>query len=305
MGSFARSSVIAGASRVRELANIAFGREVTRKVVDAILPLNDVGNGPSFYCVHSVTGCATDFSSMAEMLDPSCKFYGIQAPTIKRNAGFGASIEHMGQFYANRLNEFQPTGPLILGGHSTGAAIALEMAQQLRALGREVRSLIVFDGELYNTGAELSVSNPVYWIKLALNVPVWIRTFYKSIPSKAVARTKSAIAMLSGKRAGGPAEAMTPLHAAFVDTLFESQFSYVPKEYLGRVVVCVAKTQPLTYLYQVEATWRKIAPAAEVVKFNGTHTSLVRPPDGLAVAQYLRGVFSQIDDEIRLPQSHL
>jgi thioesterase domain-containing protein len=305
MSSFEGTSVIAGASRVRELANIAFGREVTRKVVDAILPLNDVGSGPSFYCVHSVTGCATDFSSMAEMLGPSCKFYGIQAPTAKRNAAFADSIERMSQFYANRLNEFQPTGPLILGGHSAGAAIALEMAQQLRALGRDVRSLIVFDGELYNTGAELSVSNPTYWIKLALNIPAWIRTFYRSIPRKVVERTKSAIAMLTGKRADDPVEAMTPHHAAFVDTLFKSQFRYVPKEYLGRVVVCVAKTQPLTYLYQVEATWRKIAPAAEVVKFNGTHTSLVHPPDGLAVAQYLRGIFPQLDDAIRPPQSRL
>jgi thioesterase domain-containing protein len=245
---------------------------------------------------------------MAEMLGPSCKFYGIQAPTAKRNAAFAASIEHMSQFYANRLNEFQPTGPLVLGGHSAGAAIALEMAQQLRALGRDVRALIVLDGELYNTGAELSVSNPVYWIRLALNVPAWIRSFYRSIPGKVVARTKSAIGMLTGKRPGDPVEGVIDLrkvtsdHAAFINTLFESQFSYVPKEYPGRVVVCVAKTQPLTYLFQAEATWRKIAPAAEIVKFRGTHKSLVHPPDGLAVAQYLRGVFSQVDEAIRSPQ---
>src|ERR1700759_1209190 len=127
MGSFERSSAIAAASRVRELANIAFGREVTRKVVDAILPLNDIGSGPAFYCVHGVAGCATDFRFMAEMLSPDHKFYGIQVPTAKRNAAFAASIEHMSQYYANRLNEFQPTGALILGGYSAGAAMALEM----------------------------------------------------------------------------------------------------------------------------------------------------------------------------------
>jgi thioesterase domain-containing protein len=110
---------------------------------------------------------------------------------------------------------------------------------------------------------------------------------------------------LIGKRAGDPVAAKMSAHAAFVDTLFESQFNYVPKEYLGRVIVCVAKTQPFTYLFQVEATWRKIAPAAEVVKFSGTHESLVHPPDGLAVAQYLRGVFPQIDDAVRPPQSPL
>jgi thioesterase domain-containing protein len=316
MGSLKSSRLTAGASvaadrRVRELANIAFGREVTRKVVDAILPLNDIGSGPAFYCVHGVTGCATDFRSMAEMLGPSHRFYGIQVPTAKRNVAFAASIEHIGQYYANRLNEFQPTGPLILGGHSVGAAIALEMAQQLRASGRDIRLLIVFDGELFNTGAEISGFNPVYWIKLILNVPAWVRDILmaKFTFRNVVARTKSTIARLTDKPACGAVEGMIDLrnftsdHAAFVKTLFKNQFNYVPKQYRGRVVACVAKTQPLTHLFQVEATWRKIAPAAEVVEFKGTHTSLIHPPNGLAVAEYLTGVFSQINEAIRPPPS--
>jgi thioesterase domain-containing protein len=290
--------------RVRELANVAFGREVTRKVVDAILPLNDIGSGLAFYCVHGVTGCANDFRSMAQMLSPSLRFYGIQAPTAKRNAAFADSIDHMGQYYANRLSEFQPTGPLILGGHSVGAAIALEMAQQLRSSGRDVRLLIVFDGELFNTGAEISVFNPVYWIKLILNVPAWIRDILmvKFTFRNVVARIKSKIAGLTGKRAVDAVEGMidlrnfTPDHAAFVKTLFKNQFKHVPKKYLGRVVVCRAKTQPLTHLFQVEATWRKIAPAAEVVEFEGTHTSLIHPPNGLAIAEYLTGALSQIEE---------
>jgi thioesterase domain-containing protein len=44
----------------------------------------------------------------------------------------------------------------VLGGHSTGAIIALEMAQQLLARGREVSLLIILDGVLFNTGAEIS-----------------------------------------------------------------------------------------------------------------------------------------------------
>jgi thioesterase domain-containing protein len=299
------------ADRIKKLAQIAFGREVTRKVMDVILPLNDMGSGPAFYCVHGVTGSATDFRFLAEMLGPNQKFYGIQTPTAKRNAAFATSIEQVARFYVNRLNEFQPTGPLILGGHSVGAVIALEMAQQLRALGRDVRQLIIFDGELFNTGAEMSVVNPIYWGKLVLNVPGWIRnilmvkftfrTFCRTASGKALARIRSAIAVLTGRRDGDGVEAMVDLrnftadHAAFVKNLYESQFDYIPKPYPGSVVVCEAKTHPLTYLFQVEATWRKIAPAAEIVKFRGTHTSLVHPPDGLAVAAHLTGVFSQIE----------
>jgi thioesterase domain-containing protein len=191
--------------------------------------------------------------------------------------------------------------------------IALEMAQQLRALGRDIPLLVVLDGELFNTGAEISVFNPIYWIKLVLNSPRWVRdvlleeftfrTFLKALPRNIIAKAKSAIAGLAGKRPDDAVEAMidirnlTPDHAAFVKALYESQFNYTPKKYDDRVVVCVAKTQPLAYHLQVEATWRKIAPAADVAKFKGTHASLVFPADGAAVARYLTSVLSEIIDQ--------
>jgi thioesterase domain-containing protein len=85
-------------------------------------------------------------------------------------------------------------------------------------------------------------------------------------------------------------------------TLFENQYNYCPKEYPGRVLLCVAKTHPLTHLQQVEAPWRKIIPHAEVVKFNATHTSLIRPPNGLAVAEHLAGAIAEIEATARLRQ---
>ena len=320
-GNVAKRRFVANCSRVKVLANIAFGREVTRKVIDPILPLNDIASGPAFYCVHGITGCATDFRFMAEMLGSSVKFYGIQNPTARRKAQFAASIEQIARYYAERLNEFQPTGPLILGGHSVGAMIALEMAQQLRTLGRDIPLLIVLDGELFNTGAEISVFNPIYWIKLMLNSPRWVRdvllaeftfrSFLKALPRKITAKAQSTVAGLAGKRADNAVEAMfdirnfTPDHAEFVRALYKNQFKYIPKRYDGRVIVCVAKTQPLAYLLQVETTWRKIAPAAEVVEFKATHASLVLPADGLAVAEYLTGVLSEIIEEpIGRPQDH-
>jgi len=141
-----------------------------------------------------------------------------------------------------------------------------------------------------------------------LNVPAWIRdfllveftfrTFCKTVPRKIVALAKSLLRKSVGESTGHAVEGFidlsrcTPDHASFMKTLFESQFSYVPKKYLGRVIVCVAKTQPLTHFNQVEAPWRKIAPWAEIVKFRGTHTSLIRTPNGLAVAKYLKGAIA-------------
>ncbi|SRR5579871_2394190 len=299
--------------RMRQLAQMAFAREVTRKVVDVILPLNDTGVGPALYCVHSITGVATDFRPMAEMLGPSQNLYGIQTPSAKRNAEFPTSIEAISRYYVNRLNEFQPAGTLLLGGHSVGAVIALEMAQQLRAMGRDVGLLVVFDGELFNTGTRLSSYNPIYWVKLILNVPAWVRdfllveftflSFCKTIRLKAIALAKSINARFRGNGSSGHAvegfidlSRCTPDHAAFMKTLFETQYGYYPKPYAGRVVLYVAKTQSLAHLRQVEASWQTIAPQAEIVKCKATHTSLLRSPKGDVVAQHLASVLSELDE---------
>lgn len=298
----AKSSGITN-QRIERLANVAFFREATRKVVDVILPLSDVGDGPAFYCVHSVTGVATNFRELAQQLSPTHRFYGIQAPTAKRNSAFAASIEQVGRFYANRLNEFQPTGPIILGGHSTGGVIALEMAQHLRALGREVSMLVILDGSLFNTGAEFSA---LYWLKVVVNAPARmgrslnaLRAFYQNSPRTLVGTIKSAIARLVGRSDGYSLKTIfdlrncTPDHVAFVETLFRTQFDYVPQKYSAPVVVCAAKAQALPEL--TEVAWRKVAPAAKFVMFDGTHTTMLQSPNVSAIAEYLKQTLPRLE----------
>src|SRR5260370_40742910 len=110
--------------RLKKLANAGFAKEALRKVADVILPLNDSGVGPAFYCVHDITGIATGFRFIAEMIGPRQRFYGIQAPTKKRNAEFASSIDSISRFYVDDLIKFQPEGNFLLGGYSTGAVIS-------------------------------------------------------------------------------------------------------------------------------------------------------------------------------------
>jgi thioesterase domain-containing protein/acyl carrier protein len=62
----------------------------------------------------------------------------------------GAALLHrsfpaMAAHYAKELCEARPEGPLVIGGYSYGGAIALEMAQRLRDMGREVPLLVLLD----------------------------------------------------------------------------------------------------------------------------------------------------------------
>src|SRR5215469_18549858 len=137
------------------------------KNAKTLLPLGGQGDGTPLYCIHSISGEVTSFTRMAEKLGTDRRIYGFQAPRDKMSAEFASSVPDIAGHYVEILMAFQPEGPLMLGGWSVGGPIALEMAQQLKARGRTVALLMVVDGILYNSGAELKHWNPLYYLKLA------------------------------------------------------------------------------------------------------------------------------------------
>jgi thioesterase domain-containing protein len=301
--------------RMKRLANAGFAKEALRKVTDVILPLNDSGTGSAFYCVHDITGIATGFRFIAEMLGPQQRFYGIQTPTRKRNTEFASSIESISQYYVDELIGFQPEGNFLLGGYSAGAIIALEMAQQLRARGREVSLLVVLDGELFNTGAKIKSRDPFDWLEPVWNLPRWItgvlkegysfQTLCRKVINKAIATPKVIVAKMRGEVVALELTAenfvsinlnhCAPEHVAFINTLFAIQADYIPQKYSGRVLVYAAKIQGPARLRQVAAAWRSVAPASEIIYVDATHTTIMRPPDGHAVAKHLAGRIAEIE----------
>jgi thioesterase domain-containing protein len=276
---------------------------VSRISEKVILPINDCALNtdvpkPAFFCVHSISGIAgTDFLDLAERLDLTVRFYGIQAPPKMTDPEFGSSVESIAEHYVDALTEFQPEGPIVLGGYCVGAVVALQMAASLRARGREVGPLLVIDGAPENTEGALHRRTPRYWLELARNLPGWMihgdLTRYRSFHSlmSSLSRNVTAIGRaLMGlrrgeKRGGGYAidslmdlSIYPPVHRLFINRLFGALFAYNPKKYPGDVVVYEAKVTPLLYLPQVARTWRKFAPQSEIVGIVGTHISMMHEP---------------------------
>jgi pimeloyl-ACP methyl ester carboxylesterase len=139
-----------------------------------IVPLNAAQAEIPFYCVHSIGGEVTSFRDLAQRLGNEVPLYGIQASKERLRKEFATSIEYMAESYVEALTLFQPEGELALGGWSAGSVIALEMAQQLRARGREIPLLVLFDGDVQNTGGGAGVWNPLCYWKWMRNLPRWI-----------------------------------------------------------------------------------------------------------------------------------
>jgi thioesterase domain-containing protein len=85
-----------------------------------------------------------------------------------------------------------------------------------------------------------------------------------------------------------------PDHASFIKSLYDAHLAYIPGDYPGRVLVFVAKTQPLLHLRQVKAVWKKIAKLSEIVQVDATHIGIMSKPQGLPVAARLRNEIRKI-----------
>ena len=286
---------------------------------NAIVPLEARGEGPAFYCVHSIGGEAMSFRHLSKLLGPEQRFYGIQVPPELRNLEFTSSIESMARYYVDALLAFQPEGPYLLGGWSAGSVIALEMAQQMRAIGRDVDLLVALDGAPCVTGAGTSYWNPAYYWKLLCNVPGWVTddflvdfslpVFARRVQNKMVSLVKITAATLRGEKevhkykVGGFMDLsdFPDVQVRFMGTIFNSLHAYRAKPYPGPVVLFRAKTEPLTHLLEVEKNWSKIASKLEVIPVRGIHDHIVREPYVRAVAESMRKLLAPYHREAAQP----
>ncbi len=295
------------AGRMQHLIRTAVWREALGRTSSVLLPLSDGrADGVPFYCVHALSGAGAVLTTLAEMLGPEQPFIAIQAPTSARHPGFARSIEAMAAHYVEALVKARPAGKLALGGWSVGGVIALEMAQQLRARGRRDILLVNIDCELVNVGADIARHSPRYYWKVAANFPTWLaydlrdrdwrpRSVIRRFRNKFQALARMACRRIAERRpAHGYAvdgfmdtSRFSPDYRAFVRALYDAFYRYVPAPYAGPVVVFEASVQPVAHLRQVGATWRRIADPG-IIPVTGTHESIIKAPDGIALAAELR-----------------
>lgn len=249
-----------------------------------------------------------DFLDLARGMEPDIRFYGIQAPPSQMSdTEFGKSVESIADHYVDALVNFQPTGPFLLGGYCVGGVIALAMADNLRARGREVGPLLIIDGVPENTGVPLRRLSAGYLLELARNVRGWfshgdlmrsrtLRSLIWSISNNAISIGKSAIGLKRGQKLGGgygiegimDVSRYPPAHKAFINRLFGALFAYEPKSYSGEVVVYEATVKPLLSLPQIGRIWQKFASQSEVVGIVGTHISMMHQPYVEALSRDMR-----------------
>lgn len=110
-----------------------------------LVPIRPQGRGVPFYAIHVLGEKESLWRPLAEVLGPDIPVWGMtMGPAADPD---GVDIPTIARAYCADILAHQPEGPVALGAVSMAAYFAYELAQQLRAAGREVRLLAVFDAE--------------------------------------------------------------------------------------------------------------------------------------------------------------
>ena len=101
--------------------------------------------GPTLFLIQPAGGTVFSYAALARALDPAVSVIGVRASGLEPGEPVLGELEAIAARALAEVRAHQPHGPLWLGGHSAGAVIAYEMAQQALARGEDVPVLVLLD----------------------------------------------------------------------------------------------------------------------------------------------------------------
>ncbi|OYZ49667.1 MAG: hypothetical protein B7Y15_10045 [Bacteroidetes bacterium 24-39-8] len=111
----------------------------------AIVPLKPFGNKPPLMIIHGFNMSVLMFMPIARQLDHMQPVYGIQPKGLHKLESPLMTMEEIAAEYIQEMLEKVPSESYALAGYSFGGFVAFEMAKQLRAMGKKVTMLAMFD----------------------------------------------------------------------------------------------------------------------------------------------------------------
>ena len=129
---------------VRKLAQLVEA-EAKPLAWKSLVPIKPQGNKVPIYIIHGIGLNLLNFSSLVTYMDAEQPIYGLQALGLD---GIDEPLDNMdaiAAYYISEVLQQNPSGPYAIAGYSFGGYVALEMARQLKAMGKEVKMLVMFD----------------------------------------------------------------------------------------------------------------------------------------------------------------
>lgn len=126
----------------------------------SLVPIIANGDRVPLFLVHGAEGNLLLYRELATHLQPDQPVFGFQCKGVDGRGNSHEHIEDMAADYVAEIMEAYPKGPVIVGGYCMGGTVSLEIAQQLKSLGRDVPLILSIESYHYR---QCGV-NPTAWL---------------------------------------------------------------------------------------------------------------------------------------------
>ncbi len=262
----------------------------------SLVAIKTSGYKVPIYLVHGAGLHVLMFQTLANHMDEAQPIYALQARGLNGGDKPLDRIEDIAAHYLAEIIEQNPTGPYALAGYSFGGLIAFEMAKQLRAQGKEVLMLGMFDtvvrptitGEKQSYYRHLAnFSKKVVWnISSIVKSPMSNIKYKSNSISRMFKRWKWSISNNEDKAI----EQGTKDHEALVDRMNQLAFeNYKITPYEGEIHLFRAKERKF-WIHDFEFLgWKPFAKEGVLIHdVPGDHLHLFNAPHGEEFAKILQ-----------------
>jgi thioesterase domain-containing protein/acyl carrier protein len=278
----------------------------------AIVPLRTGGAGPSLLWVHPIGGSTLCYRSLANALEINHPLYAMQSPWYGRGEECPTTLQQIAATYLNLIEETFGDEPLLLGGWSFGALLALEIAQQLAHRGRAPLRLLLIDptdpspgGERGGTACGEVVAARTVLTDLYYSQPVVVSSDLAAHTLPPINTLDDALAL--GKHHGLLPASLSALEFRGLVELYRRHITavnrYTPTPYPGTSSLYLATTRLAAACEPDRSDWQEllIGPLA-VQAIPATHYSLLQPPTVDLLAAHIQhdldaGQWAECGDE--------
>ncbi|MBV9405061.1 MAG: amino acid adenylation domain-containing protein [Acidobacteriaceae bacterium] len=266
-----------------ELLASALQKEISSATWSPLVAIQTAGTRPPFFCVHSQGSSVLGYRALAEALGPDQPFYALQPRGLDGKSAPHERIEDMAADYIEELSKIDDKGPYYMGGICLGGIIALEMAQQLRAQGKQVGFLGLIDSHFPGQPKHLPASHfrsPVLW-RIDRELGRFLHLTNGDRRSH-IRRRLRQIATLSFK------PKLPATLTKIVQANARAESYYVPQFYDGRVHLFWCSEWSFRAFQDRRLSWSEIAgEGLEVHVVPGDHESMRQPPHVAVLARKL------------------
>ncbi len=253
-----------------------------------LVPIQPEGSRPPVFAIHVLGVNAEYFRPLAERLGTEQPFYGLGQPTLDLDTSTPTEVAEIADRYRRELEAAAPDGPVVLTAISLGAVVAYELAGQLRAGGRDVAALILFDA----AGPSIADSAPtraeraaLHLAELRRNPTAYLGGRFRKY-SEDGGRRLEILAVEARRRLGLTLDHDLQIRR-FIEANWHAQLTYRYRPYGGSVTVFKAADDPFFTERMVDEGmgWASVVTGPlDVVTSPGRHLTMLAEPHVASLA---------------------